>query len=95
MLQRSSVPIRSSPIRRPGIPAHAVRDFLLVRGVDHVQRVLTVAEWAACEDEALVRQAVHEGRVLVPGRPAPGRLGSHPSRGPWSVVSAKMPMARR
>src|SRR5579872_5941824 len=42
------------------------RDVLLTGGLDHVQGLLAVADRAAQDQEAVVDQPVHEGRVLAP-----------------------------
>jgi hypothetical protein len=66
--------------RGPWIIAKTCLNLAFVRGFDDEQRPLAVSDWAAQEDEAIVYEAVHERRVLVPGMLFPDRERGVPAR---------------
>ena len=57
--------------RSPGIPGKTCPDLVLIRGLDDVQGLLTIADWAAEDDKAIIDEPVHECRVLIPALLAP------------------------
>lgn len=77
--------------RRPGILAKARLDFVLVRGLDGVQGLAAIADWAAEDDKTMVDEPVYERRVLIPGvlvpdlarDPSLGRGPASPRKRPW------------
>src|ERR1039458_3079882 len=66
--------------RGPWIIAKTCPNFAFVCGFDDEQRPLAVSDWAARDDEAIVYEAVHERRVLVPGMLFPDRERGVPAR---------------
>src|ERR1700684_4610701 len=68
--------------QRPGIPGQACGDVALVARLDHVQGLLAGADRAADDDEPVVDQLVHEGRVLIPAVLLPDRARGVPA---WAV----------
>lgn len=52
----------------PWILSDSPTDLVFVGGVDHMKRLAMVADWAAEQDESVLDEAVHECRMLVPGR---------------------------
>src|SRR5579859_3360361 len=66
----------------PRILREARPDVLLTGGLDHMQGLLAVPDWATQDQEAVVDQPVHEGRVLVP----PVLLPDGPRRIPAGAV---------
>ena len=54
------------PGRRPRVLGEACPDLVLARSLHQVQRALAVPERAADDQEAVIDEAVHERRVLVP-----------------------------
>lgn len=61
------------PGDRPGIVGEPCPDLTDIHSLNDVQRLLTVSDWAAHNDEAIVNEFVHEGRMLVPRVLAPDR----------------------
>ena len=68
--------------RRPGILAKARLDFVLVRGLDGVQGLAAIADWAAEDDKTMVDEPVYERRVLIPGVLVPDLTRGIPA---WAV----------
>src|SRR5208282_3082058 len=70
------------PGRRPGICGQMCPYFVLIRGLDGVQRLLAVANWAAQDDKAVVDEPVHECRVPGPALLVPDLTRGVPA---WTV----------
>src|SRR5450432_2635787 len=72
---------------RPGLLSKACPNLPLISGLDDVQGLLALADWAAEDDKAIVDQPIHEGGVLIPGvlnpdltRGVPARAVGQPHR---------------
>src|SRR5580693_4368911 len=50
----------------PGIIGETFLDCVLIRRLDHMQGLLTVADWATQDDKAVIDECVHKCRVLIP-----------------------------
>ena len=68
------------PSRRPGIPGEARPDLILVRRLDHVQRLFAITDGATEDDKAIIDEPVHESRVLIPAILVPYLAGRIPAR---------------
>jgi len=63
---------------------------LCVRGFDDEQSLLTVADGAAEDDETVIDQSIHEGRVLVPSLRLPTKLrAEEPAEGRGSRFAGR------
>jgi hypothetical protein len=52
---------------KPRILGKACFDLAIIRGLDDVQGLLSVADWSAEDDKAIIDKPVHECSVLIPG----------------------------
>ena|ERR1022692_283913 len=72
------------PGQCPGILGKACPDLVLIGGCHDMQGLFAITDRAAEDDEAIIDQPVHEGRVLIPGVliPVLTRAGPSLRRGP-------------
>ena len=67
---------------RPGVFAQAPANLVFAVGLDHVQGLTLVAQWATQQDESVHDEPVHENGVLAPPALLTDRSGLIPVRAP-------------